>query len=44
MVMEEDNAHYTPFAILPTLLVQAIEPPSADNEAQGLPVAPLDLS
>jgi hypothetical protein len=21
MVMEEDNAHYTPFAILPTLLM-----------------------
>jgi hypothetical protein len=44
MVVEEDNAHYTPFAILPALPVQAIEPPSADNEAQGLPVAPLDLA
>jgi hypothetical protein len=33
MVVEEDNAHYTPFAILLALSVQAIEPPSVDNEA-----------
>jgi hypothetical protein len=32
MVVEEDNAHYIPFVILPILPVQAIEPTSGDNE------------
>jgi hypothetical protein len=44
MVIEEDNAHYTAFATLLALPVQAIKPASGDNEAQGLPPVPLNLS
>ena len=43
MVVEEDNAHYTPFATLSALLVQAIKRASEDNEAHGLPPLRIDL-
>jgi hypothetical protein len=33
MVVEEDNMHYTPFATLPALPMQAIKLASGDNEA-----------